>query len=89
MIRITDTGDGFYKGSEINPKSGKSNIETAVSQLRAGSNFENDDVKESLVGTNGMGVSLVNVLSEYFSIKTTNSSTTYSQEWYDFKRVGS
>ena len=87
MIRITDTGDGFYKGSEINSKSGKSNIETAVSQLRAGSNFENDDVKESLVGTNGMGVSLVNVLSEYFSIKTTNASTTYSQEWYDFKRV--
>lgn len=86
LVRVTDTGNGFFKGSEINKKSGKSNIETAVSQLRAGSNFENDAVEESLVGTNGMGVSLVNVLSKHFKIKTTNTKTTYSQEWDDFKR---
>jgi DNA topoisomerase-2 len=86
LVRVTDTGNGFFKGSEINKKSGKSNIETAVSQLRAGSNFENDSVEESLVGTNGMGVSLVNVLSKHFKIKTTNTKTTYSQEWDDFKR---
>ena len=84
-ISVKDTGNGFYKGTEINKVSGKTNIETAVSQLRAGSNFENDDVVESLVGTNGMGVSLVNVLSKYFSIETVNDKYTYFQEWKNYE----
>lgn len=84
-ISITDTGDGFTNGSTINKKSGMSNIETAVSMLRAGSNFDNDNIDESIVGTNGMGVSLVNALSYKFSIETTNSKETYSQEWNNFK----
>jgi len=81
---IRDSGNGFYKGTEINKVSGKSNIETAVSELRAGSNFRNDDVEESLVGTNGMGVSLVNVLSKKFKIITTNDKFYYEQEWDDY-----
>jgi DNA gyrase/topoisomerase IV subunit B len=84
-ISVRDTGNGFYKGTEINKVSGKTNIETAVSQLRAGSNFENDDVEESLVGTNGMGVSLVNVLSKYFSIETINDKNYYFQEWKNYE----
>lgn len=84
-VSIMDTGNGFYKGTEINNVSGKTNIETAVSQLRAGSNFENDDVEESLVGTNGMGVSLVNVLSKYFSIETVNDKFHYFQEWKKYE----
>jgi DNA topoisomerase-2 len=84
-VSIKDTGNGFYKGTEINSTSGKSNIETAVSQLRAGSNFENDDVEESLVGTNGMGVSLVNVLSKYFSIETINDKFYYFQDWKNYE----
>ena len=88
-VSITDSGNGFYKGTEINKISGKSNIETAVSQLRAGSNFENDDVEESLVGTNGMGVSLVNVLSKYFSIETINDKFYYFQEWKNYEAAES
>lgn len=84
-VSIRDTGNGFYKGTDINKVSGKTNIETAVSQLRAGSNFENDDVEESLVGTNGMGVSLVNVLSKYFSIETINEKNYYFQEWRNYE----
>ncbi len=84
-VTIRDTGNGFYKGTEINSTSGKSNIETAVSQLRAGSNFENEDVEESLVGTNGMGVSLVNVLSKYFSIETINDKFYYFQDWKHYE----
>lgn len=82
---IKDSGNGFYKGTEINKISGKTNIETAVSQLRAGSNFSNDDVEESLVGTNGMGVSLVNVLSKKFRIITVNDTHIYEQEWIDYE----
>lgn len=84
-VSIKDTGNGFYKGTEINSTSGKSNIETAVSQLRAGSNFENEEVEESLVGTNGMGVSLVNVLSKYFSIETINDKFYYFQDWKNYE----
>jgi hypothetical protein len=84
-VSISDSGNGFYKGTDINKVSGKTNIETAVSQLRAGSNFENDDIQESLVGTNGMGVSLVNVLSKYFSIETINDKFYYFQEWKNYE----
>lgn len=84
-IRISDTGDGFVNGSAINKKSGMSNIATAVSMLRAGSNFDNENISETLIGTNGMGVSLVNAMSSYFSIETTNSSEYYFQEWNNFK----
>ena len=84
-ISVTDTGDGFINGSNINKKSKISNIETAVSMLRAGSNFDNDGINESIVGTNGMGVSLVNALSYMFEIETTDSKETYYQGWNNFK----
>lgn len=86
-ISIKDTGNGFHKGAAKNKISKLSNIETAVSQLRAGSNFNNDDVEESLVGTNGMGVSLVNVLSKSFKIVTVNDTHYYEQEWNDYNRT--
>lgn len=84
-IRIADTGDGFMDGSKLNEKSGLPNIETAVSMLRAGSNFDNDQISETLIGTNGMGVSLVNALSSYFSIESNNTKESYFQEWDNFK----
>lgn len=84
-ITIADTGEGFVDGSKINEKSGVSNIETAVSMLRAGSNFDNDGLSDTLIGTNGMGVSLVNALSSEFSIVSTNSKEVYSQSWSNFK----
>lgn len=87
-VSVRDTGDGFYKGTSINKISKISNIETAVSQLRAGSNFKNEvnGEDQSLVGTNGMGVSLVNVLSKSFSIDTTNEKHRYVQTWKNFER---
>ena len=84
-VSITDTGDGFTNGSAINKKSGLSNIETAVSMLRSGSNFDNDSITETLVGTNGMGVSLVNALSNMFEIETVNPGEAYLQTWKTFK----
>jgi len=84
-IKITDTGEGFTNGSSINKKSGLTNIATAVSMLRAGSNFDNENVSETLIGTNGMGVSLVNAMSSFFSIETTNAKEYYYQEWKNFK----
>jgi DNA gyrase/topoisomerase IV subunit B len=86
-ISIKDTGNGFHKGAAKNKISKLSNIETAVSQLRAGSNFNNDEIEESIVGTNGMGVSLVNVLSKMFKIVTVNETHYYEQTWNDYNRT--
>jgi DNA gyrase/topoisomerase IV subunit B len=82
---IKDTGNGFFKGTSINKDSGKTNIETAVSMLRAGSNFNNEEIEETLIGTNGMGVALTNVLSRRFKIVTVNETHYFEKEWIDFE----
>jgi DNA gyrase/topoisomerase IV subunit B len=84
---IIDTGGGFKNAEKIHSKSGLSMVETAVSMLRAGSNFNNDGIDENIVGTNGMGISLTNMLSSQFSIETVNPSVTYTQTWENFKSV--
>lgn len=84
QMTIEDSGDGFENASKENKKSGLSNVATAMSMLRAGSNFKNEDIEESLIGTNGMGVSLVNALSETFLVQTTNNKEFYSQKWEKF-----
>lgn len=86
-VTVTDTGNGFYKGTDINQKTGLNNIETAVTILRAGSNFTNDDIDNSLIGTNGIGVSVVNMLSDEFEIHTINDKRNYRQIWHQFKSV--
>ena len=82
---IKDTGNGFFKGTSINKDSGKTNIETAVSMLRAGSNFNNEEIEETLIGTNGMGVALTNVLSRRFKIVSVNETHYFEKEWIDFE----
>ena len=86
---VTDSGNGFYKGCQKNKSSGLTNIETAVSCLRAGSNFSNDDVEESLIGTNGLGVSLVNICSSEFYIETKNNESYFYNKWINFESTGS
>jgi DNA gyrase/topoisomerase IV subunit B len=83
-VSVKDTGDGFYKGTEINDKTGVSNIETAMSQLRAGSNFFNENIDEALIGTNGVGSSLVNMLSSKFVVDSKNKDTSFLNEWKNF-----
>jgi len=56
--------------------------------FRAGSNFSNDEVEESLIGTNGLGLACVCGLSKDFKIITINESHYYLQEWDDFKTDG-
>ncbi|NBU97456.1 MAG: hypothetical protein EBS19_04425 [Spirochaetia bacterium] len=86
-VKVSDTGDGFYKGASINKDSKRSNIETAVSMLRSGSNFDNENVEEALIGNNGLGSALCNCLSEEFIIVTINDTHYYEQKWIDFERT--
>lgn len=88
-IIIEDDGEGFHKGYEKNKKTGLSNVETAMSMLRAGSNFKSSETKEDLIGTNGVGASIVNMLSECFSIHTSDGVKSYKQNWCRFESQGS
>jgi DNA topoisomerase-2 len=85
-VQVIDFGGGFTNAEKPNPKTGASNVETAMSMLRAGSNFYNEDSNDSLIGTNGVGAALVNMLSDKFSIVTTNDEIEYKIEWEKFAK---
>ena len=87
-VSVIDTGGGFLNGSSINKTTGMTNVASAMSMLRAGSNFKNDNTEESLIGTNGVGASVVNMLSDFFSVVTVNDKEVYIQEWNQFITKG-
>ena len=84
MVKVVDTGGGFINASKINSKTGMTNVASAMTMLRAGSNFYNDNSQENLIGTNGVGASIVNMLSDSFHIRTVNPDENYEQEWDKF-----
>ena len=86
-VKVTDTGGGFINAEKPNPKTGQSNVETAMSMLRAGSNFYNEDSTDSLIGTNGVGAALVNMLSDEFSIETVNNDIHFVATWNKFAKT--
>ncbi len=86
-VKVTDTGGGFINAEKPNPKTGQSNVETAMSMLRAGSNFYNEDSTDSLIGTNGVGAALVNMLSDEFSIETVNNDIHFVATWNKFVKT--
>ena len=56
--------------------------ELIFSNLRAGSNF-NDDEDRTVAGTNGVGASLVNIFSKKFVIETCDGKNHFHQEFTD------
>lgn len=62
-IKIADTGRGIPLDLADGTK--KSQLELALTELRAGSNF-NDDEGRNLLGMNGVGSSLTNIFSTSF-----------------------
>jgi len=75
-ISIQDNGRGIPV--EIHPDTGTYIPETVFTNLRAGSNF-NDDDDQQLIGTNGVGSSCVVVLSTSFKIETCDGKQSFSQ----------
>lgn len=76
-MTVKDNALGFHEPDQINESTGVTNVETAVSMLRAGSNFYNESSSDNLIGTNGVGSALVNILSDEFSITTKNHEVIY------------
>jgi len=84
QVKVVDTGGGFVNAEKANSKTGTSNVETALSMLRAGSNFYNENSTDSLIGTNGVGAALVNMLSDEFEVRTVNAEVAYTIKWNKF-----
>lgn len=84
VIKITDEGRGIP--TDIHPKTKKSGVEVALTMLHAGGKFNNQTYKVS-GGLHGVGVSVVNALSEWLIVRVAQKSTVHEQKYERGKPV--
>jgi len=82
-ISVSDNGRGIPV--EIHTQTGQYIAETVFSNLRAGSNF-NDDEDQSLIGTNGLGSTLTNILSSSFKVESCDGKKKFTQDFWEGMR---
>lgn len=90
-ITVIDNGRGIP--TDTHPELKVSGVEVALTKLNAGGKFEGKAYHVS-GGLHGVGVSVVNALSEYLIVKVTRNGKVYQQEYergtpkYPLKQVG-
>lgn len=82
-ISVTDNGRGIPV--EIHPQTKTYVAETVFSNLRAGSNF-NDSEDQQLIGTNGVGSTLTNILSREFRVESCDGKKLFKQTFLNGMR---
>ncbi|NLY46382.1 MAG: DNA topoisomerase (ATP-hydrolyzing) subunit B [Tissierella sp.] len=77
-VSVEDNGSGIPV--ETHPQTGKSTVETVLTILHAGGKFNNSAYKVS-GGLHGVGISVVNALSEWLEVKVRRNNKEYMQKF--------